>query len=53
MWGSDTYDNGVKTNLARIHAYQSKFLCIVTDAPFYISNVILNKNKKIQLFKPH
>lgn len=44
LYGSELYGTAKKSNLRKIQAFQSKFLRLITGAPFYVNSHILHSD---------
>jgi len=47
-YGIELWGCASKTNVAIIQHYQSKLLCIITNAPWYVTNQTLHSDLRIQ-----
>jgi hypothetical protein len=47
MYGSQIYGSAKPTVLAKLQRFQNKYLRLITDAPFYVSNLTLHTDLRI------
>jgi hypothetical protein len=46
-YGIQTWGNASKSNLEILERFQSKVLCIITDAPWYVPNAIIKRDLQV------